>query len=165
MNPASSCGLMRMLRMLGLFNFGDNNDPVAKYSSARVKQEINLVLDFHWRNLLLSMFSEKYAASQDFLTRHPNILTKAINAESVWPRRPNAVLHFDDNIAETFYNEFTELSDKLLTRMNEPGFHPDSLSVPSDPESDSSSDFIATPRIDRILSNIVEQQNLQRNHL
>jgi hypothetical protein len=145
-------GLTRIMRLIGILNFGDNGNYVAKLTNERVREELDLVLHFHRQNLHRS-YDEKYVAAKDFLTRHPQILTRVVNAEPIHPRRPNALMNFDSNFAEAFYTEYIELADKLARRRNNPSFTPESLSDPSDSESDSGYDslpsleFTCTPEV------------------
>jgi hypothetical protein len=146
--PLPNPGIIRVMRMLGILNFGDNGNAVGSLDSERVKTELNLILDFHRRNLNKS-FEEKYLAAFQFLKRRPVIFTCAMNAESIHPRRPNAVLNFEENFAEAFYNEYTELLDIRRRRGQSTNLDPQDISDSSDSEPilTPPDDIISTPRV------------------
>jgi hypothetical protein len=110
--PLPNPGIIRILRLLGVLNYRNNGGCAADIQSPKVQDEINLCLDFH-RQHYAKPLVEKRKLAHDFLTRYPNILTRVVNSENYHPRRPNAVISFDEGFGDLFNSEYSEIFGEM----------------------------------------------------
>lgn len=122
MFPIPNPGIVRILRLLGVLNIGDTDNCACSIDTPAVRTHFDFLIEFQ-RRLIPYDFEQRQDAFRQLFRRSPQYVEMVFNSESYFPRRPNAVLSYEDDFVAAYRQENREVQDQVDQYQSSSNYH------------------------------------------